>query len=146
MAATMASKNLTRCAEVTFCTRFSKTLLGIETPGSLKNAWIWQRCIRLCWTRRSPIASAQVIKREEDVIVEGVSSRALTKSRVTLTKARVTGMPGLDQSIRRGNVATQRGVCFINLCIKLYFLSSFVIIHCVYSYLFHYLLRNTCVG
>jgi hypothetical protein len=127
MAAAMASKNLTRCAELSFSTRFSKTLLGIEASGPLKGAWIWQRCIRLCWTRRSPIASAQVIKlKEGNVMVEGVPTSALTKSRVT-------GMPGLHQSIRRGNVATQRGVCFVSLCMKLYFLSSSLIIHCVHS-------------
>lgn len=127
MALVMVSKNLTRCAEVSFGTRFSKTLVGIEAPGSLKGAWIWQRCIRLCWTRRNPIASAQVIQRnEENVMVEGVSSVALTKSRLT-------GMPGLDQSMRRGHVATKRGVCFVNLLIKVCFLSLSGTIQCVYS-------------
>ncbi|KAG0581485.1 hypothetical protein KC19_4G256000 [Ceratodon purpureus] len=107
MAAAMASKNLTRCAEMSFGTRFSKTLLGIEAPGSVKSAWI-----RLCWTRRNPTAWAQAIKRDENVIVEDVPSRALTKSRVTLTNPSVSEMPGLDQNFRRGNVATQRGKRF----------------------------------
>ena len=117
MAAAMASKNLSRYAEVSFGTRFSKTLLGIEASGSLKGAWIWQTCIRLCWTRRSPITSAQVIERKEENVTVGVSTKALAKSRVT-------GMPGLHQSVRRGNVATQRGVCSVIFCIKLYSHSS----------------------
>lgn len=135
----MASKNLTRCAELSIGTRFSKTLLGI---GSLKSAWIWQRCIWVRWTRRNLIASTQVIRRnEENVTVDsGISSRALTQSRVA-------GMPGLDQSIRPGTVATQQGVCFVNLYVKLYFLSSSVTSRSSVSfYLLHYSFCSTCVG
>jgi len=116
MAAAMSSKNLSRCADVSFRTKFSKTLLGIEALGSPKGAWVWQRCMRLCWTRRSPITSAQVIKRkEEKVIVDGEASRELTKSRTAR-------MLDLDQSFRIGNApkaSLQRGMCFVNLCIKI---------------------------
>lgn len=102
----MASKNL---SQVSFSTKFSKILLGIEALGSPKGAWGWHMCMRLCWTRRSPIASAQVIKRkEEKLMVEAVSSRELTKSKMT-------GMLDLGQSFRSDNVpkaSLQRGVCY----------------------------------
>lgn len=115
-AAAMASKNLSRCAEASFSTKFSKTLLGFEVLRSPKGAWVWQRCMRLCWTRRSPITSAQVIKRkEEKVMVEGVSFREHTKSKML-------GMRDLDQSFGFGDVpkaSLRRGVCYVNLCIEI---------------------------
>ncbi|XP_024390864.1 uncharacterized protein [Physcomitrium patens] len=85
MAAAMACKNLTRCAEAPFSKRISKALLGIEARSSQKSVWIWQGSVRMCWTKRNPLSSPHVLRKVEDKVLEGPSSRAPAISRISCT-------------------------------------------------------------